>query len=69
MSTEEKKKIDVKNFSTFIHNGLIITGALVIIARVICYFLDVALLYRILVGIIIIVFGLFYTLANATNTN
>ncbi|WP_034039986.1 DUF3784 domain-containing protein [Wocania ichthyoenteri] len=68
MSADEKKKIDIKKFLSLLHNGLIITGALVIIARVVFYFLEVTLLYRLLVGTIIIVFGLLYTLINAKKT-
>jgi len=65
MSAEEKKNIDIKKFSTFLHNGLIITGALLIIASVVFYFLEIMLLYRLLIGIIIMFFGLLYTLINA----
>ncbi|WP_341215424.1 DUF3784 domain-containing protein [uncultured Wocania sp.] len=68
MSKEEKKKIDIKKFSTFLHNGLIITGALVIIVRVVFYFLEVTLLYRLVVVTIIIVFGLLYTLSNSNKS-
>jgi len=65
MSAEEKKDIDIKKFSTFLHNGLIIIGTLLIIASVIFYFIEITLLYRLLVDVIIIFFGLFYTLINA----
>ena len=65
MSAEEKKNIDIKKFSTFLHNGLIIIGALLIIASVIFYFIGITLLYRLLVDVIIIFFGLLYTLINA----
>ena len=69
MSAEEKKKIDIKKFSNFLHNGLIIIGALVIIVRVLCFFLDVTFLYRLLIETIIIVFGLLYTLINANGND
>ncbi len=65
MTIEEKKKIDIKKLSTFLHNGLIITGALAIIVAILMFFLDIKQLYRLLAGIIIIVVGLLYTLINA----
>lgn len=65
MSVEEKKKIDIKKFSTFLHNGLIVIGALLTIASVVFYFIEITLLFRLLVGVIIIFFGLLYTLINA----
>ena len=65
MSVKEKKSFDIKKFSSFIHNGLIITGALLIVVSVVFYFIEIMLLYRLLVGVIIIFFGLLYTLINA----
>ncbi|PIA81948.1 hypothetical protein BFR04_11625 [Gaetbulibacter sp. 4G1] len=65
MTIEEKKKIDIKKLSTFLHNGLIITGALAITVAILMFFLDIKQLYRLLAGIIIIVVGLLYTLINA----
>ncbi|MCL6295809.1 DUF3784 domain-containing protein [Jejuia spongiicola] len=65
MTIEEKKKIDIKKLSTFLHNGLIITGALAIIVAILLFFLDIKQLYRLFAGIIIIVVGLLYTLINA----
>ena len=65
MPAEEKKNIDIKKFSTFLHNGLLIIGALLIIASVVFYFIEIMLLYRLLVDVIIIFFGLLYTLTNA----
>lgn len=65
MSAKEKHKIDIKKFSTIFHNGLIIIGALLIIVSVVFYFIEILLLYRLLVDVIIIFFGLIYTLENA----
>lgn len=65
MSAEEKKKVDIKKFSTYLHNGLIVTGALFIIATVFMFFLKVKPLYNTLVGSVILIFGLLYTLINA----
>ena len=57
MSAEEKKKINIKKFSTFLRNGLIITGAITIIVSVILFFIETKHLYRLLLSVIIIVFG------------
>ncbi|WOD43051.1 DUF3784 domain-containing protein [Hwangdonia lutea] len=65
MTPEEKRNIDIKKFSTFLHNGLIIIGALLIVASVVFYVIETMLLYRLLVDVIIIFFGLLYTLINA----
>ncbi len=65
MTIEEKKKINIKKLSTFLHNGLITTGALAIIVAILMFFLDIKQLYRLFAGIIIIVVGLLYTLINA----
>jgi hypothetical protein len=65
MTAEEKKKIDIKKFSTFLHNGLIITGALLIIAAIILFLLNIKDLYKLTANAIIIVFGLLFTLMNA----
>ncbi len=65
MTAEEKKNIDIKKFSTLLHNGLIITGALAIMATSLLFLLDVEHFYRLLISVIILVFGLLYTLINA----
>lgn len=65
MSAEEKKKIDIKKLSTFLHNGLIIIGALSIILVVIMFFLDIKPMHRLLISVLIMVLGLLYTLINA----
>ncbi len=69
MTAEEKKKIDIKKCSTFMHNGLITTGILLITATFIMFFLEVNHLYQLLVTAIIIVIGLLYTLINANKKN
>lgn len=69
MSAEEKKNINIKNFSSFLHNGLIIIGALLIITSIVFYFIEIMLLYRLLVNVIIIFIGLLYTLINTPKNN
>lgn len=65
MSVEEKKNIDIKTLSTFLHNGLIIIGVLTILAGAILSFFKVKELYGFLILVMIIVLGLLYTLINA----
>ncbi|MFD1613602.1 DUF3784 domain-containing protein [Gelatiniphilus marinus] len=69
MTAEEKKNIDIKKFSTFLHNGLIITGALAILVSVLFCILKIPLLYSLLTETLIIVFGLLYTLINANKNS
>ena len=62
MSEAEKKKIDIKRLSIFMHNSLIIIGAISIIIAIVLYFLDVKESYRFIVLISIVVLGLIYIL-------
>ena len=49
LSETEKKKIDIKRLSTFMHNGLIIIGAVSIILSTTMYFMDVKESYRLII--------------------
>lgn len=59
MTVEEKKKIDIKKFSNYLHNGFIIIGALLIITVIIMFLLEIKDLYRLLANAITIVLDYF----------
>lgn len=65
MSAEEKKGINIKKLSSFLHNGLIIIGVLVILAGIILSLLKVKDTYSFLILVMITILGLLYTLINA----
>jgi len=58
MSETEKKKINIERLSNYMHNSLIIIGALSIIISVILFFLDVKETYRLMINTGIILIGL-----------
>lgn len=62
LSAEEKKKIDIKRLSNFMHNSLIIIGALSIIVAIILYAIGIKQSYRFIVITSIIIIGLIYML-------
>jgi hypothetical protein len=49
LSESDKQKIDIKRLSTFIHNGLILIGAVSIISSITMYFLNVKESYRLMI--------------------
>ena len=66
LSEEEKKKIDINHLSTFMHNGLILIGAISIIISISMYFLDVKDAYRLMIITGLILIGVLYIALNST---
>lgn len=66
LSEADKKKVDIKRLSTYMHNGLIIIGAVSIIASVVMYFLDIKASYRLISISTFIVLGILYMALNST---
>lgn len=60
MSGSDKKKVDIKRLSIFMHNGLIFIGAISIILSIIMYFLDIKDSYRLMTITGFIVIGVLY---------
>ena len=67
LSEAEKKKIDINHLSNFMHNCLIIIGAVSIIVTIVLYFIGVKNAYRFMVTIGIVVIGLIYMLVQGTS--
>jgi hypothetical protein len=66
LSETDKKKVDIKRLSTYMHNGLIIIGAVTIISSVVMYFLGVKASYRLIIITAFIILGILYmTLSSA----
>jgi len=66
LSESDKQKIDIKRLSTFMHNGLILIGALSIILSIIMYFLEVKESYRLMIVTSLIVIGVLYIVIHST---
>jgi uncharacterized membrane protein HdeD (DUF308 family) len=66
LSESDKQKIDIKRLSTFIHNGLILIGAVSIISSITMYFLNVKESYRLMIIVGLIVLGVLYIAINST---
>jgi uncharacterized membrane protein HdeD (DUF308 family) len=66
LSESDKQKIDIKRLSTFIHNGLILIGAVSIISSITMYFLNVKESYRLMIIVGLIVLGVLYITINST---
>jgi hypothetical protein len=66
LSESDKQKIDIKRLSTFIHNGLILIGAVSIISSITMYFLNVKESYRLIIIVGLIVLGVLYIAINST---
>lgn len=66
LSDADKKKIDIKRLSMFMHNGLIIIGAVSIISSIVMYFLEVKDSYRLMTISVFIIIGVLYLSLNST---
>ncbi|MFT5216354.1 MAG: uncharacterized membrane protein HdeD (DUF308 family) [Glaciecola sp.] len=66
LSESDKQKIDIKRLSTFIHNGLILIGAVSIISSITMCFLNVKESYRLMIIVGLIVLGVLYIAINST---
>jgi len=66
MSKSDKQKVDIKRLSTFMHNGLILIGAISIMLSITMYFLDVKASYRLMVITGFIIIGVLYIVLNST---
>lgn len=62
----DKKKVDIKRLSMYMHNGLIIIGSVSIILSITMFFLDVKETYRLMVITGFIVLGVLYLLLNSS---
>lgn len=67
MSETGKKKINIEHLSNYMHNSLIIIGALSIIISVILFFLDVKESYRLMINTGIILIGLMIMIFKGNN--
>ena len=66
LSEADKKKVDIKRLSTYMHNGLIIIGAVSIIAAIIMFFIGIKASYRLMSISAFIVLGILYMALNST---
>lgn len=66
LSETDKKKIDIKRLSMYMHNGLIIIGAVSIISSIVMYFLEVMDSYRLMTISAFILIGVLYLSLNST---
>jgi hypothetical protein len=66
LSDADKKKIDIKRLSTYMHNGLIIIGAVSIISSITMYFIGVKESYRLMIVAGFIILGVLYIALNST---
>jgi len=66
LSEADKKKVDIKRLSMYMHNGLIIIGAVSIISSIAMYFLDVKETYRLMIITTFIILGILYMALNSS---
>lgn len=66
LSEADKKKVDIKRLSMYMHNGLIIIGSVSIILSIAMFFLDVKETYRLMVITGFIVLGVLYLALNSS---
>jgi uncharacterized membrane-anchored protein len=66
LSEADKKKVDIKQLSMYMHNGLIIIGAVSIISSIVMYFLEVKESYRLMTISALILIGVLYFSLNST---
>jgi hypothetical protein len=60
LSDAEKQKVDIKRLSKFMHDGLIIIGAVSIILSIIMFSFDFKASYRLMIITGLIIIGVFY---------
>ena len=66
LSESDKEKIDIRRLSTYMHNGLIIIGAVSIIITIIMNVLHIDLMYRFTIIGAFIVMGILYMSLNGS---
>lgn len=66
LSDADKQKVDIKRSSKFMHDGLIIIGAMSIILSIIMYFFKVTESYRLMLTTSLIILGVFYIMLKSS---
>ncbi|PTM08161.1 MAG: hypothetical protein DA407_08765 [Bacteroidetes bacterium] len=69
LSAEEKKKIDIKRLSNFMHNSLIIIGALSIVVAIALYTIGIKESYRFIISTSIVIIGVIFMLVEGNAKN
>lgn len=66
LSAADKQKVDIKRLSKFMHDGLIIIGAVSIILSITMFSIDVKASYRLMITTGLIIIGVFYIVLKST---
>ena len=66
LSDADKQKVDIKRLSKFMHDGLIIIGAVSIILSIIMFSFDFKASYRLMITTGLIIIGVFYIVLKST---